>query len=78
MLVLSFAAGSQLFVEPQILAVATNGEVPPQWSPNQLAYYLAFQQDNFNNAAAVSVDLLVIGLLVAVLLVWRGKLFSVD
>jgi multiple sugar transport system permease protein len=78
MLVLSFAAGSQLFVEPQILAVATNGEVPAQWSPNQLAYYLAFQQDNFNNAAAVSVDLLVIGLLVAVLLVWRGRLFSVD
>lgn len=78
MLVLSFAAGSQLFVEPQILAVATNGEVPPQWSPNQLAYYLAFQQSNFNNAAAVSVDLLVIGLIVAVLLVWRGRLFSVD
>ena len=78
MLVLSFAAGSQLFVEPQILAVATNGEVPPQWSPNQLASSLAFQQDKFNTAAAVSVDLLVIGLLVAVLLVWRGKLFSVD
>src|SRR5581483_11202107 len=45
MLVLSFAAGSQLFVEPQILGVATVGEVSPQWSPNQLAYYLAFQQD---------------------------------
>jgi multiple sugar transport system permease protein len=78
MLVLSFAAGSQLFVEPQILGVATNGEVPAQWSPNQLAYFLAFQQDSFNNAAAVSVDLLVIGLLVAVLLVWRGRLFEVE
>jgi multiple sugar transport system permease protein len=78
MLVLSFAAGSQLFVEPQILAVATVGEVPAQWSPNQLAYYLAFQLDRFNDAAAISVDLLVIGLLVAVLLVWRGKLFEVD
>ena len=78
MLVLSFAAGSQLFVEPQILGVATVGEVNPQWSPNQLAYYLAFQLDRFNDAAAISVDLLVIGLLVAVLLVWRGKLFEVD
>ena len=78
MLVLSFAAGSQLFVEPQILGVATNGEVPAQWSPNQLAYYLAFHLDRFNDAAAVSVDLLVIGLIVAVLLVWRGKLFGVD
>ena len=78
MLVLSFAAGSQLFVEPQILAVATTGEVPAQWSPNQLAYYLAFQQDNFNYAAAISVDLLLVGLLVAVLLVWRGRLFEVE
>ena len=78
MLVLSFAAGSQLFVEPQILGVATVGEVSPQWSPNQLAYYLAFQQDRFNDAAAISVDLLVIGLLVAVVLVWRGKLFEVE
>jgi multiple sugar transport system permease protein len=78
MLVLSFAAGSQLFVEPQILGVATVGEVPPQWSPNQLAYYLAFQDDKFNYAAAISVDLLVIGLLVAALLVWRGRLFEVD
>jgi multiple sugar transport system permease protein len=78
MLVLSFAAGSQLFVEPQILGVATVGEINPQWSPNQLAYYLAFQLDRFNDAAAISVDLLVIGLLVAVLLVWRGKLFEVD
>jgi multiple sugar transport system permease protein len=78
MLVLSFAAGSQLFVEPSILSVATTGEVPPQWSPNQLAYYLAFQEDKFNYAAAISVDLLVIGLIVAALLVWRGKLFEVD
>jgi multiple sugar transport system permease protein len=78
MLVLAFAAGSQLFVEPQILGVATNGEVPAQWSPNQLAYYLAFNLDRFNDAAAVSVDLLVIGLIVAALLVWRGKLFGVD
>jgi multiple sugar transport system permease protein len=78
MLVLSFAAGSQLFVEPQILGVATVGEVSAQWSPNQLAYYLAFQQDKFNNAAAISTDLLVLGLLVAILLVWRGRLFEVD
>jgi multiple sugar transport system permease protein len=78
MLVLSFAAGSQLFVEPQILGVATVGEVSAQWSPNQLAYYLAFQQDKFNYAAAISTDLLVLGLFVAILLVWRGRLFGID
>ncbi len=78
MLVLAFAAGTQLFVEPQILALGTGGEVPPQWSPNQLAYYLAFNLDRFNDAAAISVDLLVIGLIVAVLIVWRGRLFEVE
>ena len=78
MLVLSFAAGSQLFVEPQILNVATAGLVPNQWSPNQLAYYTAFNLDQFNDAAAISVDLLVLGLLIAALLVWRGRLFEVD
>ena len=78
MLVLSFAGGTQLFVEPQILGIATGGESAPQWSPNQLAWYLAFQYDSFNEAAAISVVLLVFGLLVAVLLVWRGKLFEVE
>ena len=58
--------------------VVVRGEVPAKWSPNQLAYNLAFQLDRFNDAAAVSVDLLVIGLVVAVILVWRGKLFGVD
>ncbi len=78
MLVLSFAAGSQLFVEPQILSIAASGAISPQWSPNQLAYYEAFSLDNFNNSAAISVDLLVIGLIVAVLFVWRGRLFEVE
>jgi multiple sugar transport system permease protein len=78
MLALSFAAGSQLFVEPQILGTIPNAEISPQWSPNQLGYYLAFQLDRFNDAAAISVDLLVIGMLVAVLLVWRGRLLAVE
>lgn len=78
MLILSFAAGTQLFVEPQLVGQATAGLVSNTWSPNQLAYYIAFNNDNFNEAAAISVDLLMLGLLCAGLLVWRGRLFTVD
>jgi multiple sugar transport system permease protein len=78
MLILAFAAGTQLFVEPQLVSEASLGLVSQTWSPNELAYYLAFQNDNFNGAAAVSVDLLIVGLLVAAVLVFRTKLFEVD
>ena len=44
------------------------------WSPNQLAYYFATQSANFNYAAAVSVDLLIVGLMAATLLVFRSKI----
>jgi multiple sugar transport system permease protein len=79
MLVLSFAGGTQLFVEPTVLASAALGVgVSKYWSPNQLAWFVASQYDNFNEAAAISVVLLGFGLGVAALLVWRGRLFDVD
>jgi multiple sugar transport system permease protein len=76
--ILAFASGSQLFVEPQLLEAATLGRVSPTWSPNQLAYVFAFQYGDFNSAAALSVFLLVIGLIVAALLVTRSGLFKVG
>lgn len=79
MLILSFAGGTQLFVEPTVLGSASIGVgISKYWSPNQLAWYLASQYDNFNEAAAISVVLLVLGLAVAAVLVWRGRLFEVD
>jgi multiple sugar transport system permease protein len=78
MLILSFAAGTQLFVEPELVGQASLGLVSQSWSPNQLAYVLAFQNDNFNGAAAISVDLLILGLLCAAALVFRTKLFEVE
>ncbi len=84
MLILCFAAGTQLFVEPQVLAEAnphfTNnpGFVNNLWSPLQVVYQLAFTYNNFNEASAISVVLLAVGLLAAVLVVWRGKLFEVE
>ena len=78
MLILSFATGTQLFVEPQVVQTASFGLVPDTWSANQLAYQLAFRYADFNGAAAIAVDLLVIGLLGAVIIVTRSGLFRTD
>jgi len=78
MLILSFATGTQLFVEPEIVQHASFGLVPDTWSANQLAYQLAFRYADFNAAAAIAVDLLVIGLIAAVVIVTRSGLFRAD
>ena len=78
MAILAFAAGTQLFVEPQLLQTASLNRVSPTWSPNELAYVFAFQNGDFNGAAAISIVLLAIGLLCAGLLVTRSGLFKVD
>jgi multiple sugar transport system permease protein len=76
MTILSFATGTQLFIEPQLVNEASLGLVPDTWSSNQLAYQLAFRYGDFNAAAAIAVDLLVLGLFAAVLIVTRTGLFS--
>ncbi|MET9019128.1 sugar ABC transporter permease [Actinopolymorpha sp. NPDC004070] len=79
MLVLSFAGGTQLFVEPQLIGQAAGpGVVSPTWSPNLLAYDFAFNIGNFGAAAAISMLLLVVGLLGAYLLIFRTKFFEVS
>ena len=62
--ILIFSGNVQLFVEPQLLGNPTyiKANVPPQWSPNQLAYSFAFDLGNFGAAAALSLLMLVIGL----------------
>jgi multiple sugar transport system permease protein len=76
MLILAFATGTQLFVEPQLVGEASLGQVSDTWSPNQLAYQYAFHANNFNDASAVSVYLLVLGLACAALVVFRSGLFE--
>ena len=78
MVILSFATGTQLFVEPQLVNQASLGLVPDTWSSNQLAYQLAFRYADFNGAAAIAVDLLAIGLVGSVLIVRRTGLFRTD
>jgi multiple sugar transport system permease protein len=78
MLILSFATGTQLFVEPQLVQQASLGLVPDTWSANQLAYQIAFRYADFNGAAAISVDLLFVGLVGAVIIVTRSGLFRTE
>src|SRR5579863_586867 len=79
MLILSFAGGTQLFVEPTVLGSAALGiGITKYGSPNQLAWFVASQYDQFNEAAAISIVLLILGLAVAGILVWRGRLFGAD
>jgi multiple sugar transport system permease protein len=76
--IMSLAAGTQLFVEPQLLSQASNAVVPNDYSLNQLAYQYAFQQNDFNGAAAISLLLLLIALVLSAVFVTRGGLFETD
>jgi len=76
MVVLSFAGGTQLFVEPRVLSQASRGVVSQDYSLNQLAFLYAFKQSDFNGSAAISLLLLVVALVLSVVFVFRGGLFE--
>jgi multiple sugar transport system permease protein len=76
--IMSLAAGTQLFVEPKILAQATKNVVPEDYSLNQLAYLYAFRQNDFSGSAAISVVLLVVALGLSAVFIFRGRLFEHD
>lgn len=78
MVILAFAGGTQLFVEPQLLSQASLGVAGRDYSLNQLSYDFAFQNNDINTAAAVSVELLVVGLVVAGVFVARSGFFDAD
>ncbi|MEU4223631.1 sugar ABC transporter permease [Nonomuraea sp. NPDC026600] len=78
MLILSLAAGTQLFVEPQLVSQASFGVVGTDYSLNQLAYLYAFDQNDFNGSAAIAMDLLIVALCCAGLFVAKGGLFDAD
>ncbi|MER7927187.1 MULTISPECIES: sugar ABC transporter permease [unclassified Streptomyces] len=78
MVILAFAGGAQLFVEPQLLSLASVGVAGRDYSLNQLSYDFAFQMNNVNGAAAVSVELLVVSLSAAALFVARSGFFDAE
>jgi len=78
MVILAFAAGTQLFIEPQLVSEASLGVAGRDYSLNQLSYDFAFQNNNVNYAAAISVELLVISVAVAAVFVTRSRFFDAD
>jgi multiple sugar transport system permease protein len=78
MAILAFATGAQLFVEPTLVSEASLGVAGRDYSPNQLAYDFAFQNNNVNYAAAISVELLVLCLIVAAVFVTRSRFFDAS
>lgn len=76
MVILSFAGGTQLFVEPRVLSQASRGVVTQDYSLNQLAFLYAFKQSDFNGSAAISIVLLMVALGLSVFFVLRGGLFE--
>ena len=76
LILLNIAYATQLFLEPQVLGLATEGTISPQYTPNQLSYTFAFQIFDVPAAAALSVMLLLVSLVIGVIITTRTGLFS--
>lgn len=78
MLILTFAGNVQLFAEPQLIGAAGSVPISRTWSPNQLGYEFAFGLGNFGASAAVSLLMLLIGLIGAILILKGTEVFRLD
>jgi len=76
MVIMSFAGGTQLFVEPRVLSQASRGVVTQDYSLNQLAFLYAFKQNDFNGSAAISLVLLFVAFALSIVFVFKGGLFE--
>jgi multiple sugar transport system permease protein len=76
MMVLTFAAGLQLFVEPQLISSSVYPGIARAWTLNQLSYDLAFSGVNFAGAAALSLLLLLACLAAALILIAKTDFFD--
>jgi multiple sugar transport system permease protein len=76
--IMSFATGTQVFVEPTILYSAGAGFVSPTWSLNELSYVFAFSYGRFGVSAALSIELFLVGLLIAIVVVLKTNFFSTE
>ena len=65
MAILSFGSGLQIFVEPQLMALAGHSFSRLDWSINQLAFQYAFSLGDFGISAALSTMLLAVSITMA-------------
>ena len=74
--VLVFAGGLQLFVEPQLLNTGVYAGIAEAWSPDQLAFELAFTNGDFGGASALSLMLLIPALIGALIVIFKTDMFE--
>jgi multiple sugar transport system permease protein len=74
--ILVFAAGLQVFVEPQLISSSVYPGLASNWSLNQLSYSFAFQSNNFAGAAALSLMLLLVCMIGAIFVIFRTDFFD--
>jgi multiple sugar transport system permease protein len=74
--ILVFAAGLQVFVEPQLISGSVYTGIAKDWSLNQLSYDLAFQNNNLADSAALSLMLLVVCIVAAIVVIFRTDFFE--
>jgi multiple sugar transport system permease protein len=78
MMILSFAAATQIFVEPALIASIEPSAASPWWSLNQLASLYAFNEGDFGSAAVLSLLLLIISAVAAAVLIFGTDLFQTE
>jgi multiple sugar transport system permease protein len=74
--ILVFAAGLQVFVEPQLISSSVYPGLAANWSLNQLSYTFAFQSNNLGGAAALSLMLLIVCFIGAVFVIFKTDFFE--
>lgn len=74
--ILIFAAGLQVFVEPQLISASVYPGLAASWSLNQLSYTFAFASNNLGSAAALSLILLVACGIAAIIVVFKTDFFE--
>jgi multiple sugar transport system permease protein len=74
--ILVFAAGLQVFVEPQLISGSVYTGIAKDWSLNQLSYDLAFQSNNLAGSAALSLMLLVVCIIAAIIVIFKTDFFE--
>ena len=74
--ILVFAAGLQVFVEPELISSSVYPGLASNWSLNQLSYSFAFQSNNLGGAAALSLMLLLVCMIGAIVVIFKTDFFD--
>ncbi|MCC5976020.1 MAG: sugar ABC transporter permease [Rubellimicrobium sp.] len=78
MAILTFAAGLQIFVEPQLIGLAGHQFTQSDWSLNQLAFQYAFRMGDFGASAALSTMLVATSISIALVIVFVTRFYRID